>query len=189
MHASRFTNPEDDELFEQASNSAVIPGQSRTSAGWMRLVERPVTRRLATHYDQDLLRVIFTDSRSSWFAALPVPLAAALLEVQFRAHRNDRELRWPHSVDQIVELHGVPAGRVTVSIGGDEIRIIDLALLPGFRGQGIGRTILTDVKLEAAELGLPLRMTVAKQCDGRPFWPTLRMTVIGESDTDIELEA
>ncbi|MGI8418428.1 MAG: GNAT family N-acetyltransferase [Nakamurella sp.] len=181
--------PEDDELFEQATTRAVIPGQSRTSAEWMTHVDRPITRRPATRYDKDLLRAIFTDSRSSWFAALPVALAAALLDVQFRAHRNDRELRWPHSVDQIIELQGVPAGRVTVWIGADEIRIIDLALLPGFRGQGIGRTILTDVKQEAAELCLPLRMAAAKQCDGRPSWPTLRMTVIGESDTDIELEA
>lgn len=198
MHANRSsrhsTSAAPEELSGRAVTIGVVQGQSRASAQcasaqWMTTVEPPARRRPATRYDQDLLRAIFTDSRSSWFAALPIPLASALLEVQFRAHRNDRQLRWPDAVDQIIELHGVPAGRLTVSVGAEEIRIIDLALLPGFRRQGIGSATLADVKQEATRHGLPLRMTVAKQRDGLPLWPTRRMTVIGESDTDIELEA
>ncbi len=176
------------ELYERAANSAVIPDRSGPRA---ELMTRggPPSRRPATRYDKDLLRAIFTDSRSSCFAALPVPLAVALLEVQFRAHRNDRALHWPHAVDQVIEVRGVPAGRVTVSIGDDEIRIIDLALLPGFRGQGIAQKMLNDVRQEAAEVGLPLRMTAAQQRDGRPLWPTPRRAVVGGSDTNVEWEA
>jgi ribosomal protein S18 acetylase RimI-like enzyme len=52
---------------------------------------------------------------------------------------------------------------------GEELRIIDLALLPEFRGRGVATSLLGSLIREAAGLGLPLRIHVER------FNPALRL--------------
>jgi ribosomal protein S18 acetylase RimI-like enzyme len=48
-----------------------------------------------------------------------------------------------------VVVDGEPAGRLYVDRGEGEIRIVDIALLPDHRGQGIGGSLLRDLLVEA----------------------------------------
>jgi ribosomal protein S18 acetylase RimI-like enzyme len=156
--------------------------------------ERPATDptvrlRPATRYDQDLLRAIYTASRATDFAALPAALAAALLDFQFLAHRLDRARRWSRAIDQIIEVRGVPAGRLTVSITSIEMRIVDLALLPGFQAQGVDATVLTQLLDESAARNLPLRLIADNNPRGSDLFRRVGLRVVAESPTDVELES
>jgi GNAT superfamily N-acetyltransferase len=147
-----------------------------------------IRRRSATRYDHDLLRAIFTECASPTFASLPVSLATALLEAQFRAHRMDRQQRWPDAVDQIIEVHGVPAGRLTMSTAGHLLRVLDFGLLTGFRGQGIGRAVFTDLIDEAVSHEMCLRGVLAKDSRTLALYLSCGLQVVAESDTHFELE-
>jgi GNAT superfamily N-acetyltransferase len=147
-----------------------------------------VSRRLSTRYDHDLLRAIFTECASSTFATLPITLAGALLDAQYRAHRMDRQQRWPDAVDQIIEFRSVPAGRLTLVVRGNELRILDLGLLSGFRHQGIGGAVLADLLQEATDHGLAVRGALAKDNRSLPLYLRSGLEVVAESDTYFELE-
>ncbi|WP_037362241.1 GNAT family N-acetyltransferase [Nakamurella lactea] len=180
--------PDEDTVWlHTVSEPAVRPGPLPTDP--KQLSSNPaIRRRMATRYDHDLLRAIFTECASPTFASLPISLAAALLDAQFRAHRMDRQQNWPDAVDQIIEMHGVPAGRLTLAIRGDNLRILDLGLLTGFRNQGVGGAVLTDLIEEATAHQLNIRGALAK--DNRTLALYLRsgLEVVAETDTHFELE-
>lgn len=157
---------------------AEVPGQQV-------LRRRPVTR-----YDAELLTALFTDWRSGDFATLPISLGTALIEMQFRAHQRDRCERWADAVDEIIEVRGIPAGRLTTVQRGDVLRIVDLMLFNGFRDQGIGRLTVKALYHQAARSGLRLRATVAAnalEADAQWIrWITDQRRV-GELDIEIDL--
>ena len=53
-------------------------------------------------------------------------------------------------------MDGQPAGRLYVSREEDDIRIVDVALLPEYCNRGIGTTLLRGLQSEAAAAGKPL---------------------------------
>jgi GNAT superfamily N-acetyltransferase len=61
------------------------------------------------------------------------------------------------------------------------MRLVDLALLPEFRGHGIGSRLLGQLQAEAARVGLPLRLAVLRGRGARGFY---RRLGFGERSTD-----
>jgi GNAT superfamily N-acetyltransferase len=84
-------------------------------------------------------------ARVSWGAARK----RQFLESQFAA--QDRFLRqeYANASFQVVVCRGIPAGRLYVARSLEEIRILDLALLPEHRGRGIGSRLLESLCDEA----------------------------------------
>jgi len=66
-------------------------------------------------------------------------------------------------------LDGQGVRRLYVSRWSDEIRIVDIALLPDSCNRGIGSTLLRELQSEAAAAGKPLRIHVER------FNPALRL--------------
>jgi len=66
-------------------------------------------------------------------------------------------------------LDGQRVGRLYVSRWSDEIRIVDIALLPDSCNRGIGTTLLRQLQAEAHASGKPLRIHVER------FNPALRL--------------
>jgi GNAT superfamily N-acetyltransferase len=95
-------------------------------------------------------------------AGLPPQAEAQLLELQFRAQQAGYARDYPEAGHRIVELDGVPSGRVWVDERGDEVIVVDLALLPERRGAGIGSLLLREIVAEASASGRPVRMTSLK---------------------------
>jgi len=69
----------------------------------------------------------------------------------------------------IILRDAVPVGRLSVARWQDEIRIVDIALLPPSRNAGIGSAILRDLLAEAAAAHQPVHIHVEK------FNPALRL--------------
>jgi ribosomal protein S18 acetylase RimI-like enzyme len=73
----------------------------------------------------------------------------AFLRMQFSAQDRWYHEQTPDASYQVVLVDGEPAGRLYVDRRADEIRIVDISLLPEYRGRGIGSALLGDVLAEA----------------------------------------
>ncbi len=69
---------------------------------------------------------------------------------------------FPAARFDIVRYRGRRVGRLYVDRRADEIRIIDIALLPERRGDGIGGAMMQALLDEAAAAGKPVRIHVEK---------------------------
>jgi len=84
----------------------------------------------------------------------------AFLHSQLEAQRTHYEARFPGSVHQVILHDSVPVGRIWVYRGQDEIRLLDIAILPERRGRGIGSHLIRELQVEAQAAALPLRHSV-----------------------------
>jgi ribosomal protein S18 acetylase RimI-like enzyme len=80
----------------------------------------------------------------------------------------------------IVERDGRRIGRLYVDRNADEIRIVDIALVPEFRGRGIGAALIGDVFAEARASGLPVRIHVEKDNPALRLYDRLGFTPIAD---------
>ena len=121
-----------------------------------------ISLRPATDAYAELLAKIYESTRSQELAAVQWPLEqrAAFLEMQFRAQHADYHHRFPDASYDVIEIDGEPAGRLYVHRGPDHHQILDVALLPAFRGQGVGTTLLQDAQTAAASASVTLRLHV-----------------------------
>lgn len=106
--------------------------------------------RPASEADEALLRELFASHLERELAYLEPADRPSFLELQWRARQRDYRHRYPNSEDQIVMAGGVAAGRLLTASAAQELVIVDLALLPDFRGRGIGSALLRRLLAQAA---------------------------------------
>ncbi|MGD2111338.1 MAG: GNAT family N-acetyltransferase [Phycisphaerae bacterium] len=71
------------------------------------------------------------------------------IDMQFRAQDADYRHRFPNAAYELIELDGEPVGRLYVHRRVDEIRILDMTIMPAHRGQGIGKHLIVTLIDEA----------------------------------------
>ncbi|HEX2740032.1 MAG TPA: GNAT family N-acetyltransferase [Rubrobacter sp.] len=94
---------------------------------------------------------------------------AAFLRMQFDAQSSYYEEHYRGAEFSVILSGGHPAGRLYVARLREEIRIVDIALLPGHRGMGIGTRLLNDLISESEASGQFLSIHVER------FNPALRL--------------
>ena len=82
------------------------------------------------------------------------------LAMQCLAQRADYATRFPHAEHSIVLLDGQAIGRIWVDRPPEEIRLIDITLLPTSRGAGTGEILIKRLQAEAALKDVPLVQSV-----------------------------
>ena len=90
------------------------------------------------------------------------------LRMQFEAQHSHYMEHFRDADFQLVLKGDEAIGRLYVDRRSDEIRLIDIALLAGFQGEGTGSGLLEALLDEARQMDLPLRIHVEK------FNPALR---------------
>lgn len=85
---------------------------------------------------------------------------AAFLQMQFNAQISHYSIYYPNQVSEVIEVDGVAAGRLLTENRGDHFLLMDVSLLPEYRGQGVGTYIMEYLKQEATRLKLPLILRV-----------------------------
>jgi ribosomal protein S18 acetylase RimI-like enzyme len=80
----------------------------------------------------------------------------------------------------VIVADGEPAGRLYVARWEDEIRIVDIALLPEFRGRGVGSALLGELIEESDAAGKPLSIHVEMNNPARPLYDRLGFEEAGE---------
>jgi ribosomal protein S18 acetylase RimI-like enzyme len=90
----------------------------------------------------------------------------AFLRMQFEAQHTFYQANYVGAEFLVVLDDGVPAGRLYLHRRADEIRLVDIALLPEHRGRGIGTSLLEDLFAEAGAAGKAVRIHVERFNEG-----------------------
>lgn len=130
-----------------------------------------VTFRLIRPDDLPFLYTVYASTRLEELAPLGWDEAqqAAFLTMQFNAQHRAYQDTYADADFQIILSGNRAVGRLYIARWQEEIRLIDIALLPAYRNTGIGTAILTDILAEAAQVGKPVRIHVEM------FNPALRL--------------
>lgn len=97
-------------------------------------------------------------SRTLWRTPQQRQFLRMQAQIQDRYHAS----RHHHLDRRTVCVNGFSAGRLLVDRSPSAFTVVDIALLPDFRGRGIGTLLMRDVLAEAAALDVPVRMTIPK---------------------------
>jgi ribosomal protein S18 acetylase RimI-like enzyme len=68
---------------------------------------------------------------------------------QFDLQRREYDARFPDARYQLIVIDDEPAGRIWVGEDDEQIRLLDIALLPQFQNLGAGTILLKDLMREA----------------------------------------
>jgi GNAT superfamily N-acetyltransferase len=90
---------------------------------------------------------------------------APLLQMQFENQTMEYRERFPKAEHFIIMMNDVDAGRIYLDRNSEEIHILDITLLPEFRGKGLGTFILKSLEEEAERKRAPICIYVE---DGNP---------------------
>jgi ribosomal protein S18 acetylase RimI-like enzyme len=77
----------------------------------------------------------------------------AFLSMQFDAQHRYYHENFPSARFDVIELNDKPAGRLYVERQAEEIRVVDISLLPEYRGRGYGGSLLRILLSEAGAAG------------------------------------
>jgi ribosomal protein S18 acetylase RimI-like enzyme len=140
------------------------------------------TLRPATEADRDFLLSVYASTREEELAQVEWEEGAreAFLEHQFGAQDHHYRANYPGATFDVIEVDGEPAGRLYVHRGDDEIRIMDIALAPPYRGRGIGTALLGALMEEASASGRALSIHVEMNNPARRLYERLGFSPAGE---------
>jgi len=146
--------------------------------------------RPATEDDRLFLVDLYASVREPEFAPVPWDEGQkrAFVAHQFAAQDAHYRQNYPGARLDVVELDGEPAGRLYVHRGPSDIRIMDIALAPAFRGRGIGTGLLRALIAEAAESGRKLSIHVEMNNPARRLYERLGFRPVGEHGVYVLME-
>ncbi len=112
--------------------------------------------------DRAFLERLYATTRESELARLPWSEAekSAFLKMQFEAQHKFYSETFEGARFDLIERASEPIGRLYVDTRPDEIRLIDIALLPEQRGCGLGTALMNDLMNQARARALPLTLHV-----------------------------
>jgi ribosomal protein S18 acetylase RimI-like enzyme len=141
--------------------------------------------------DDLFLLALYESTRAGEMAQVPWSdqQKRTFLKGQFEAQRTDYTARFPDAEHSIVVVDDEPIGRVWVDRRAEEIRLLDIAILPQWQNAGVGRTLLEQLQQQAAEADLPLRHSVhATNQDALRFYQRLDFVVVEDFETHVLME-
>ncbi|MEK7952931.1 GNAT family N-acetyltransferase [Luteolibacter soli] len=124
----------------------------------------PLALRPVTDGDRDFLADVYASTRAEELEATGWTDAekAGFCRMQFDAQDAHYRQHYPGARFEVIESAGVAVGRLYVDRWPREIRIMDITLLPGHRGKGIGTRLLEELQQEAAASGKLLSIHVER---------------------------
>ena len=108
-----------------------------------------------TQHDLPFLFHLYASTREDELSVVPWTDAQKhdFLSMQFEAQHRYYQENYSDAQFDVIVIDGTLAGRLYLQRREKEHRIIDIALLPEFRGKGIGGRILNDLLQNAAGEG------------------------------------
>jgi ribosomal protein S18 acetylase RimI-like enzyme len=130
-----------------------------------------VTLRPVTENDHEFLVEVYASTRAEELALVPWPIEQqqAFVRAQFAAQQAHYAQKYPQASHDIIVVDGRQAGRLYVARLDQEIRIVDITLLPAERRAGIGSHLIEQLLNEAKGSGKLTRIYVEE------FNPSLRL--------------
>ncbi len=125
--------------------------------------------------DRALLLAIYASTRESELAILTWSdkRKSEFLELQLRFRDAQYRSRYRGASFDVVLSRGEEAGWLYVDRSEPAIHVIDVALLPAYRGRGLGTALLGDILDEADDAGRSVTLSVEGQNSVRSLYERL----------------
>ena len=144
---------------------AAASGASMRSTLPTVLTDQGFALRPEAEADVPFLRKLYISTR--WEELAPVvdwteAHKIAFLESQFGFQRRHYYTYFPDSEFAVIEQNGAPAGRIYIDRQETLLLVIDIALLPEWRGHGVGTALMNAVCAEARAANKKVTICVEK---------------------------
>jgi len=143
----------------------------------------PIHLRTATPSDEAVLFHIFASTR--WEELAPTGWTdqekTTFLQMQFSTQQRYYQQVYPDADFLVIITHDAIIGRLYLATLPTERRIIDIALLPAYRNQGIGSILLKKILKTAAEDRLNVGIHVEKNNPARLLYERLGFNTVADA--------
>lgn len=121
-----------------------------------------VELRPVTASDDQFLLSVYASTRHDELAQVEWPEGQKeqFLRWQFDLQRAEYSSRFPDADYRVILVNQQPAGRFWTGTDDEQIRLLDIALLPQFQNRGVGTALLRRLIDQAAKAGKALRHMV-----------------------------
>ncbi|HEY3762546.1 MAG TPA: GNAT family N-acetyltransferase [Verrucomicrobiae bacterium] len=140
--------------------------------------------------DEDFLFKVYASTRqeeldlTGWNAHQ----RAAFLDMQFKAMRHGYRAMFPAAEFSIILREERNIGRMVIDRTEKEVRVVDLALLPESRNQGVGTLLMQHVCQGAEQVKKTVTLSVLKNTRSISWYQRLGFSIIGHKGLYEEME-
>lgn len=140
--------------------------------------------------DEEFLYRVYASTREAELAQTgwDETQRAAFLRMQFDAQSSHYEEHYGGAEFSVILFDGTPVGRLYVARWREEIRIVDIALLPEHRGMGIGTRLLRGLVSESETSGMHLSIHVERFNPALRFYERLGFRVTADKGVYLLME-
>ena len=141
------------------------------------------------HEDLPFLEALYASTRLEELANLPWEQTAkdVFLNQQFNAQHHYYQTHFPEAQFQLIEHAGTAIGRAYLLWGDAHLQIIDIALIPSCRGQGIGSQLLGKWLARADAQGLDTGLYVESYNPAQALYRRHGFAITGENGVYLKM--
>lgn len=154
------------------------------------LLSQGFALRPETDADIPFLARLYASTREDELA--PAPWSAeqkqAFLASQFQLQRHHYRTHFADSAFDVIEQHGEPVGRLYLQVRRTQLYIIDIALLPDWRGRGAGGSILQALQAAGRAGGRGVGIMVEKFNPALRLYQRLGFAAVADDEVYLEME-
>jgi ribosomal protein S18 acetylase RimI-like enzyme len=153
------------------------------------LTSLAITLEPPTASDQEFFYRTFASTRANEVALTgwSAEQQESFLRMQFEAQKRGYLMQTPDAKYWVIRWNGTSVGRLIADRTADDIHLIDIGLLPEFRGHGIGSTLMAAMMREATQERKPIRLFVERFNSALQWYQGLGFKVIGGGQIYLEM--
>ena len=145
--------------------------------------------RTAQPEDQEFLFRLYASTRPEVSAlGWTVQQQEAFLRMQFNAQQRWYQTAYPVSENNIIMVNDEPAGRMLLSSNQDSVTLVDIALLPEYRGHGLGNALIRSLIETAKAKGQAVRLQVLRTNPAQHLYQKLGFVVTGQDEMYLQMQ-
>jgi len=131
-----------------------------------------ISFRPVTESDLLFLSNLYASTREEEMTILPWTdeQKVEFVRMQFNAQHKFFKQEFSNAEFNLVLKDDIAIGRMYVERRENEIRIIDVTLMPDYRGQGVGQVLMKSLLDESAGSAKPITLHVAKDSPAMSFY-------------------
>ena len=111
-----------------------------------------------------------------------------LLTEQFKIQSTQYREKWPHAWFTIVQVDDTRAGRLYVARQPDCLLVVELSLLPEYRGNGIGSGLIKNIQAESIRTSKPIRLSAVTDSGAYGFYLRLGFKPLSHDPSRTRME-
>jgi ribosomal protein S18 acetylase RimI-like enzyme len=153
-------------------------------------MEQSINFRPEVAEDEEFLARLYATTRDYELNLLPwdSEQKAAFLRSQFGLQRQHYRRHYPNAAFLIIESNGAKIGRMYVDRSESDILLMDIALMPEFRGKGLGGQLIASLLAEAGAAQKAVRIHVERNNPALHLYERLKFRVLEDKGVHYMME-